>query len=135
MPSVVEWLYYSGKAKSVFWAGTGTLLVAGATEAVFTGRVPWTARVGWHMGSFGVRATYNMTVASARALGSTTLIRGGTMTVGGAAGSVALGYGIGAVVGTAISGAVWGKQGARDAIEFYTSPIDSTEKLISKFLD
>ena len=100
---------------------------------------PATRRLGWQMGSFGVRATGNVAIASARALGGTTLVRGGTLTLGRAAfystGAVVAGYAIGAVAGTALIGAIWGKQGARDAIDFYISPIDSTEKLISKFLD
>ncbi len=58
------------------------------------------------------------TASSSLGLGQITL---GAAKFGGAA---AAGYAIGAVTGTAISGAIWGKQGARDAIDFYTFNVD-----------
>lgn len=51
------------------------------------------------------------------------ITKAGTRAVAGraalGASSVALGYVIGAVVGTAIAQAVWGDEGAEDALDFY----------------
>lgn len=40
---------------------------------------------------------------------------------------IALGYTIGALIGIGIARAVWGKEGAADAADFYTGQVDMTE--------
>lgn len=51
----------------------------------------------------------------------------GGITLGQAAGA----YVGGALVGTAISGLLFGEEGARDAIEFYGNPVSAPKKLAS----
>lgn len=47
-----------------------------------------------------------------------------------ATGWAALGYGIGAVAGTAISGVAFGKEGARKAIDLYSSPFKVMDEVL-----
>lgn len=118
MPSVPEWVLIQQNAPGVYWAAA-----VGATVH------PTTRRFGFKMVSFGIRSTANVAYAGARAFAGTTLVRGGSTTVGRLAGAVGLGYVIGAVAGTGISYAIYGEKGASDALQFYTSPIDSTKSL------
>ncbi len=118
MPSVPEWILIQQKAPGIYWAGTAAAVAH-----------PSTRKFGFKMASFGIRATSNVAIGATRALAGTTLVRGGTVTLGRAAGAVGLGYAIGATVGSGISYAIWGKEGAKDAMSFYTSPIDSTMSL------
>ena len=70
-------------------------------------------RFGWTAGKYGVRVTW----AGGAAALNQPIIRGVT------AGHVLTGYGIGAVVGTGIAYAGWGKKGALDAIDLYTGGV------------
>jgi hypothetical protein len=92
---------------------------------------PWTRAQGLRAASFGFRATANVTIAGSRALLGTTLVRGGSATVGGAAGrivgSVVAGYAIGAVVGTGISYALFGQSGMDDALDLYSGQVSFTK--------
>ena len=96
-------------APQFFWMGTAAAVAH-----------PWTRAHGLRAASFGFRATANVTIASSRALLGTTLVRGGTTTVGSAVASVATGYLVGAVVGTGIAYSLYGEEGVSDAIELYT---------------
>ncbi len=116
MASIPEILYAKDKIPEYYW-----LVTAGAIAH------PYTRRKGLQMASFGVRATARMTFASLRALSGTTLVRGGSMTLGGgvarATGAVAAGYLLGAVVGTVIARQFWGVEGAHDAFALYTGQV------------
>jgi len=120
MPSVSEWVLIQRNAPQYYWLAT----VAAVAH-------PTTRSFGLRMGSFGIRASANVAFAGARALAGTTLLRGGSVTLGSAAGSVAAGYAIGAVLGTGISYAVWGDEGAKDALYFYSHPVKATKELFS----
>lgn len=99
-------------APQFFWMGTAAAVAH-----------PWTRSHGIRAASFGFSATANVTIASSRALLGTTLVRGGTTTLGGIAGGVATGYLVGSVAGTGISYALFGEEGAHDAIELYTGQV------------
>ncbi len=108
--------------------------------AAFTGVMignPATRALGWQMGSFGLRAAGNVSFGAARGLFGTTLVRGGTVTLGSTAmvgtASVGLGYMIGATVGTGIAYAWKGDEGAKDALYFYSNPYRATKELFEKF--
>ena len=109
------YLWYKS-APQVFWIGTAMAVAH-----------PWTRSHGLRAASFGFRATANVTIAGSRALLGTTLVRGGSLTLGGgiakAVGSVTAGYVIGATVGTGISYAAWGESGMDDALQFYTGQV------------
>ena len=116
MPSFAEWVLLQQNAPQYYWLAT-----AGAIAH------PTTRRYGLRMASYGIRASANVAIASSRALLGTTLVRGGTMTGGSAVGSVAAGYVLGAVVGTGISYAIWGDDGASDAIDLYTGRVSARD--------
>ena len=119
MPSVPEWVMIQQNAPQYYWLAT----VAAIAH-------PTTRSVGLRMGSFGIRATANIAFASTRALLGTTLVRGGSMTLGSTAGSAAAGYALGAVVGTGISYAVWGEEGAQHAMYFYSNPYRAVKEML-----
>ena len=95
---------------------------------------PATRQLGWRMGSFGIRAAGNVTFGATRGLLGTTLVRGGSATLGGSvavgAASVGAGYAIGAVVGTGISHLIWGEEGAKDALYFYSNPVRAIKEMM-----
>ena len=88
---------------------------------------PATRKFGFRMASYGGRVTLNVARAGLGAAMSTPLSRGGTLTVGVVAKSVAAGYAIGALAGTGIAYAGWGKEGAKDAIDLYTFQVSPSE--------
>jgi len=122
MASLPELLYWADKAPQYFWIVTAAAVAH-----------PYTRTKGLQMASFGIRATARMGFASVRALSTTTLIRGGSITLGGgiarATGAVAAGYVIGAGIGYGISRLAWGDQGGRDAIAVYTGQVSRQEYL------
>ena len=131
MPSLPEILWYGGKAQAAFWGITAGTIGWGLAEAAYTRQVPFALRFGGQMASFGVRSTYHVSVASARAFLGTTLVRGGSVTAGRAlatgGGAVAAGYIAGAIVGTSIAHAMYGKEGAKDALKLYTGRVSRDE--------
>ena len=124
MLSLPQWVVLQQNKEAIFWGTTAGLIIH-----------PTTRSIGFGMGKFGVRATANVTIASTRALFGTTLVRGGSMTLGSAVmvgtASVGLGYALGAVIGTGISQVVWGDEGAQDALYFYSHPVKATRELFS----
>lgn len=117
MPSMSEWYLAAQNAPKFYWMAT-----AGAIAH------PATRKAGLSMASFGIRASANMAIGSTRALLGTTLRAGGTATLGSAAatyaGALTAGYVLGATVGTGVSYAVWGDDGASHALDFYTGQGD-----------
>lgn len=79
------------------------------------------------MASFGLRATARATVASSRAILGTTLVRGGTTTLGGVAGQAALAVGVPVAVGYGVSYAIAGKEGTSDFTDFLTGGVSPQE--------
>lgn len=84
---------------------------------------PRTRTAGLRMASYGIRVSWNVARASAGAALGTPLVKGGTTTIGGAATGVAAGYAIGATVGTGISYALFGEEGAKTAVDLYTGGV------------
>ncbi len=123
MASLPELLYWKDRVPQYYWIVTAAAVAH-----------PYTRAKGLQMASFGVRATARIGFASVRALSTTTLVRGGSMTLGGAAaratGAVAAGYVIGAGIGYGISRHFWGEKGGRDAIAVYTGQV-SRDQYIS----
>lgn len=107
--------------ESMYWGATAGVAGSGLTRLLITGN-PATLNYARQMASFGARAHFN----AVRGVLGTTLVRGGSVTLGGAiattTAAVGLGYAAGAVVGTGISQLAFGEQGARDALELYSSP-------------
>ena len=124
MLSLPHWVIIQQNKEAIFWGTTAGMIIHPSTRSIGIG-----------MGKFGVRATANVTIASTRALFGTTLVRGGSMTLGSATmvgtAAVGLGYVSGAVIGTGISQAVWGDEGAKDALYFYSHPFKATRELFS----
>ncbi len=112
MTKIANWLLATQNAPRIYWAATAAAIAH-----------PRTRKRGLQALSFGSRATWNMTVASSRALLSTPLVRGGAFTLGSAGGSVLAGYAIGATAGTAISYGIWGEEGADTALDLYTGGV------------
>ena len=92
-----------------------------------------TRQLGFRMGSFGIRAAGNVTFGATRGLLGTSLVRGGSATLGGTvavgASAITLGYAIGAIGGTIIAQTVWGDEGAKDALYFYSNPIRAIKEM------
>ena len=88
---------------------------------------PYTRKVGLRLASYGARVGFNIARASAGAALSTPVARGGAVTGGTILGSVAAGYAVGAVGGTAIAYAGWGEEGAADAIDLYSGQVSFDE--------
>jgi len=113
MSDFAKWYLAAQNAPKFYWMSTAAAIAH-----------PYTRKTGLSMASFGIRASANMAVASTRALLGTTIRAGGTTTLGGAAatyaGALTAGYVIGSLVGTGVSYAVFGEEGATDALEFYT---------------
>lgn len=120
MPSVSSWILLARETPTIYWGSTGVMLGAGI-------RSPWARTKGIQMVSFGARATANVTWASFRALAGTTLVRGGTTTLGSLAVAAAGGYVIGSAVGTGIAYAGWGEKGASDALDFYSGRVSADQ--------
>lgn len=112
MPSLMEWRYAQQNAPQYYWLATAAAVAH-----------PTSRRVGLRMASFGLRATANMAFASGRALLGTSLLRGGSATLGNIGAAAAAGYALGVVVGTSVSYIVWGDEGASDAINLYTGQV------------
>ncbi|AXH79328.1 MAG: hypothetical protein [Circular genetic element sp.] len=87
------------------------------------------------MASFGVRAH----AAAIRGVLGTRLVAGGVHTLGSAAATglsaIAVGYTSGAVIGTAISQGIWGDEGAKHALDLYTSPTKFWDDAILGYAD
>lgn len=88
---------------------------------------PYTRKMGLRALSYGARVHLNALRAAAGAALSTPLARGGTFTAGGFLASAAVGYGIGAVVGTGVAYAMYGEEGAENAIDLYTGQVSAGE--------
>ncbi len=113
--------------ETMYWGYTAGTAGAGVARLLITGN-PATLNSARSLASFGARAHFN----AVRGVLGTTLTRGGTVTLGGAVATttsaVALGYTAGAVVGTGISQLAFGEEGARTALDLYSSPKKFIEK-------
>jgi hypothetical protein len=80
----------------------------------------WGSKMVYHFARHSLTFATNMGRSAALEAGVT---RAGTRSAAGRlatrAAPIALGYVVGAVVGTAIAQAVWGDEGAEDALDFY----------------
>ena len=107
--------------ESLYWGFTAGTAGYGLARLALTGN-PATLNTARSLASFGARAHVN----AVRGVLGTTLARGGTVTLGAAAAqgasAVALGYTAGAVIGTGISQLAFGDEGAREALDLYSSP-------------
>ncbi|AXH79452.1 MAG: hypothetical protein [Circular genetic element sp.] len=107
--------------ESMYWGYTAGTAGAGLARLLITGN-PATLNTARSLASFGARAHFN----AVRGVLGTTIARGGTVTLGGAiattTAAVGLGYAAGAVVGTGISQLAFGEEGARHALDLYSSP-------------
>ena len=106
----------AGNVHKAYWLATAAALAH-----------PKTRSTGVRLASFGARASLNVARGTAGAILGTPLVRGGTTTLGGLAGGVAVGAGIGMVVGTGIAYAGWGDQGASRALELYSGQVSVSE--------
>ncbi len=114
----IPWWVKSGAAWALTHPAESLVLAYAARHAP----VP-TARILWAVGS--ETATYLSRLGPRVGLiayESSALVRG-AVTVGKFGGAVVAGYLIGAAVGTGISYAVWGEEGARDAMDLYTGKV------------
>ena len=98
-----------------------TALVANPTTRT------WAAKSGWMLAKESARFTARVGVRSA-ALTYSELVAGSRLaTLGGTAGvyagAVGAGLLLGSVAGTAISGALFGKEGAKDAMRLYSGQV------------
>ena len=113
--------------ESMYWGYTAGTAGAGMARLLITGN-PATLNTARALASFGARAHFN----AVRGVLGTTLARGGTITLGGAiatgVSAAALGYATGALVGTGISQLAFGEEGARTALDLYSSPKKFYEK-------
>jgi len=113
--------------ESIYWGYTAGTAGAGLARLALTGN-PATLNTARSLASFGARAHVN----AVRGVLGTTLARGGTVTLGGAiatgASAAALGYTAGAVIGTGIAQASFGDEGAKAALDLYSSPAKFVEK-------
>ena len=111
----------------MYWGYTAGAAGAGLARLAITGN-PATLNHARSLASFGARAHFN----AVRGVLGTTLVRGGTVTLGGAiattTSAAALGYAAGAVVGTGISQLAFGDEGSRAAIDLYSSPTKFVER-------
>ena len=107
--------------ESIYWGTTAGVAGSGVTRLLITGN-PATLNYARQMASFGARAHFN----AVRGVLGTTLVRGGSVTLGGAiattTAAMGLGYTAGAVVGTGISQLAFGEEGAIAALDLYSSP-------------
>lgn len=94
-------------ARKLFWPITVGLIAH-----------PYTRSVGWKVAGYGFRASG----AAAWAAATTPFVAGGSFSLASFAGAAAAGYALGASVGTGIAYAGWGEEGARTAVDVYTSP-------------
>lgn len=106
--------WYSANRGKLMRVGTGKFYNPFRWGATQLGRG---AHAGVRAGVTGVRA---MSVRGAAGLVGKARLPTVAVTTASYASAVAVGYTIGAVAGTAVSGALFGKQGARHAIDFYT---------------
>ena len=114
----IPWWVKSGAS----WAATHPAEALVLAYAARYAPVP-TARIAWAVGA--ETATYVGRLAPRIALigyESSAIVRTG-VSVGKFGGAVALGYVLGAVVGTGIAYAGWGESGARDAARLYTGGV------------
>jgi len=114
----IPWWVKSGAA----WAATHpaealVLAYAARYAPVPTARIAWAvgAETATYLGRLGPRV-------GMIAFESSAIVRG-AVTVGKFGGAVAAGYLIGATAGSVISYAVWGEEGARDAMDLYTGQV------------
>lgn len=114
------WYLFQNMEK-MYWGATAATIGSGLTRLALTGN-PATLRFAGQMASLGARAHMH----AIRGVLGTTLVRGGTTTVGGAlakgAASVAAGYAAGAAAGIGISRLAFGEEGMDTAIDLYSSP-------------
>lgn len=133
MRAIDAW-HLGTKLEELFWLYTAAAFGSGLTRLALTGN-PATLHHAARAASWGVRSHAN----AVRAVMGTTLVRGGTVTAGSAAGlaasSIALGYTAGAVVGTGISQLAFGEEGAKTALELYMDPSKFYEDAILGFGD
>ncbi len=114
--------YLFQNIEKMYWGATAATIGSGLTRMALTGN-PQTLRLAGQMASLGARAHMH----AIRGVLGTTLVRGGTTTVGGAlakgAASVGAGYALGAAAGIGISRSVFGESGMESAIDLYSSPM------------
>jgi len=117
----IDLWYLGSNIEEKFWQFTAATAGFGAARYAFTGN-PAQLRQAYHLASFGVRAH----AAAVRGVLGTRLVAGGAHTLGSAAATglsaIAVGYTSGAVIGTGISQAIFGEEGAKQALDLYTSP-------------
>ena len=117
-------------APSIYWGLTFGAIVH-----------PKSRKTGIKMASFGGRVSLGLLRASASVIMNTPLSAGGVTTLRtsavAASGVIALygsavtaGYALGAVVGTGVSHSLFGKSGARDALEFYSGKVSAKEYFV-----
>ena len=121
--------YFFQNVEKIYWGATAATIGSGLTRMALTGN-PATLRLAGQMVSLGTRAHMH----ALRGVLGTTLVRGGTTTVGGAVAkataSVAAGYALGAAAGVGISRAVFGEKGMTAAVDLYSNPVNFWEKAI-----
>ncbi len=114
------WYLFQNMEK-MYWGATAATIGSGFTRMALTGN-PATLRLAGQMVSLGARAH----VHALRGVLGTTLVRGGTTTIGGAlakgAASLAAGYAAGAAAGIGVSRLAFGEEGMDAAIDLYSSP-------------
>lgn len=103
----------------------------GMAKWAHTGKVPASLRAAKWMASLGARLTWNTSAASARAFFGTTLVRGGTMTVGGAAAQASAAVAIPLIIGYGVSHAIAGDEGTEDYMDYLHSYNPFTERGIT----
>lgn len=109
----------------LFWGGIllaiGTKPVVSRVEIGVIRGAPWLAAQVW--AASNIFRIGSPLAGGGRALISLELGAGaGGMGLGALAGSVLAGYALGAVVGTGIGYSMYGKEGARAALDFYMNP-------------
>jgi len=118
---MIDLFYAAQHGEEAYWSATAATAGSGITRYAITGNTA-TLRFAGRMVSFGTRAHIN----AVRAIWTTSLVRGGSVSLGGAVSlglsAITLGYTSGAVIGTGISQILWGDEGAKAALDLYTSP-------------
>lgn len=118
---IFHWYHVAKQAPSAWWIATAGTTGYGLAKWAHTGKVPASLRIGGQMASFGVRVTWNTAMASSRAFLGTTIVRGGTMTVGAAAAQAAAAVAIPVILGYGVSHMIAGEEGTDDYMDYLHS--------------
>lgn len=118
--------------QSISWAARNPVETVAITALLANPTTrTWAAKSGWMLAKETARFTGRVAVRSA-ALTYSELVAGSRLaSVGGTAGlyagAVGAGLLLGSVVGTAVSGAIFGKEGAKDAMKLYSGQVSFSE--------